>query len=141
MRNALLALLLLLLPLSAFAADAEEAAVRAAIEHYMQGHATGDGAHYRLAFHPESKLLFIREGKFTSWTSEEYIGRAKGTPAADEAQRKRRIDFIDITGDAAVAKLTLDYPEVTFTDYMSLLKVEGEWKIVNKTFHAARKKK
>jgi hypothetical protein len=68
-------------------------------------------------------------------------GRAKGTPAADEAQRKRRVDFIDITGDAAVAKLTLDYPEVTFTDYLLLLKVDGEWKIVNKTFNSNRKKK
>lgn len=133
--------LLLALPLSAAADNAEETAVRAAIEHYVQGHATGDGAHFRLAFHPESKLFFIREGKFASWTSEEYIGRAKGTPAADEAQRKRRVDFVDITGDAAVAKLTLDYPEVTFTDYLSLLKVDGEWKIVNKTFHANRKKK
>ena len=133
--------LLLALPLAAVAENAEETAVRAAIEHYMQGHATGDGAHFRLAFHPDSKLFFTREGKLASWTSEEYIGRAKGTPAADEAQRKRRIDFVDITGDAAAAKLTLEYPEVTFTDYLSLLKVDGEWKIVNKTFHANRKKK
>lgn len=136
-----LALLVLLIAVPLFAAADEEKAVRAAVEHYLQGHATGDGAHFRLAFHPESKLFFIREGKIAQWTSEEYIGRAKGTPAPDEAQRKRRVDFIDITGDAAVAKLTLDYPEVVFTDYLSLLKIDGEWKIVNKTFHANRKKK
>lgn len=120
-------------------AGAEDAAVRAAIEHYFQGHATGDGSHYRKVFHPDSKLFFMREGKFTSWTSEEYIGRASGKPAADEAQRKRTIDWIDVTGDAAVVKLTLTYPTVTFVDYMSLLKIDGEWKIVNKTFNAARK--
>ena len=39
---------------------------------------------------------------------------------------------------ALVAKITLEYPGVTFTDYMSLVKVDGEWKIVNKTFHANR---
>ena len=121
-------------------AGAEDAAVRAAIEHYFRGHATGDGANYRNVFHPESKLFFVRDGKFMQWTSEEYIGRASGKPAADEAQRKRRIDWIDVTGDAAVAKLTLVYPEVTFTDYMSLLKIDGTWKIVNKTFHSERKK-
>ena len=117
----------------------EEAAVRAALEHYMRGHSTGDGAHFRKVFHPEAKLFFNREGKLTTRTSEEYISGARGTPAADEAQRKRRIDFVDVTGDAAMAKITLDYPDVTFTDYMSLVKVDGEWKIVNKTFHANRK--
>ncbi|HYH05425.1 MAG TPA: nuclear transport factor 2 family protein [Thermoanaerobaculia bacterium] len=122
-------------------AGTEDAAVRAAIEHYMRGHATGDGAHHRKVFHPESKLFFVREGKFSQRTSEEYIAGHKGTPPADEAQRQRRIDWIDVTGDAAVAKLTLTYPEVTFTDYMSLLKIDGEWKIVNKTFHADRRKK
>lgn len=122
-------------------AGAEDAAVRAAIEHYFRGHATGDGAHFRKVFHPESKLFFIREGKFGQRTSEEYIAGAKGTPPADEAKRKRTIDWIDVAGDAAVAKITLDYPEVVFTDYMSLLKVDGEWKIVNKTFHAQRRKK
>jgi hypothetical protein len=139
----LLSLVLTTLPLLAQApsAGAEDAAVRAAIEHYFRGHATGDGANHRRVFHPESKLFFMRDGKFASRTSEEYIAGSRGTPPADEAQRKRTIEWIDVTGDAAVAKLRLDYPEVTFTDYMSLLKIDGEWKIVNKTFYADRKKK
>jgi hypothetical protein len=37
-------------------------------------------------------------------------------------------------------KITLAYPSATLTDYMALLKVDGEWKIVNKIFHADRKK-
>jgi hypothetical protein len=35
----------------------------------------------------------------------------------------------------------LDYPQVKFTDYMSLLKIDGEWRIVNKTFYAEQKSK
>lgn len=35
----------------------------------------------------------------------------------------------------------LEYPTVTYTDYMSLLKVDGEWKIVNKVFYAEAKPK
>ena len=120
----------------ALAQESEEAAVRAAIEHYFQGHATGQGEHYRKVFHPDAKLFFIRDGKLTQWTSEEYISRASGKPAPDEAQRKRRIDSIDIVGNAAFVKLTLDYPNVIFTDYMSMLKIDGQWKIVNKTFHS-----
>jgi hypothetical protein len=131
--------LLLFLCAPAAAQESEEAAVRAAIEHYFQGHATGQGEHFRKVFHPDAKLFFIRDGKLTQWTSEEYISRAAGKPAADEAQRKRRIDSIDITGDSAFVKLTLDYPSVVFTDYMSMLKIDGRWMIVNKTFHARRR--
>jgi len=136
-------LLLFVTPLFAAgpSAGAEDAAVRAAIEHYFQGHATGQGAEFRKVFHPESKLFFIRDGKFATRTSEDYINGAPGKPAEDEAQRKRTIEWIDVTGDTAVAKLTLAYPAVTFTDYMALLKIDGEWKIVNKIFYADRKKK
>lgn len=144
MRNLLTLSLLLLFVTPLWAegpsAGGEDAAVRAAIEHYFQGHATGDGAHFRKVFHPESKLVFIREGKYAQRTSEEYIAGAPGKPAEDEAQRKRTIHWIDVTGDTAVVKLTLTYPAVTFTDYMALLKIDGEWKIVNKMFHADRKK-
>ena len=135
-RLPLVILTLLLLCAPAPAQESEEAAVRAAIEHYFQGHATGQGEHFRKVFHPDAKLFFIRDGKLTQWTSEEYISRAAGKPAADEAQRKRTIDSIDISGNAAVVKITLDYPKVVFTDYMSMLKIDGQWKIVNKTFYA-----
>lgn len=117
----------------------EEAAVRAAIDHYFRGHATGDGENYKKVFHPDSKLFFIRDGKLTQVTSAEYISRAPGKPAEDEAQRKRHIESIDITGNAAVVKLVLDYPSAKLTDYMSLLKVDGEWRIVNKIFYAEPK--
>jgi hypothetical protein len=42
--------------------------------------------------------------------------------------------MVDVTGDAAVAKVVLDYPNALFTDYMSFLRIGGEWRIVNKTF-------
>ena len=35
------------------------------------------------------------------------------------------------------ATVLLEYPEVTFTDYMNLLCIDGVWKISNKTFSAA----
>jgi hypothetical protein len=114
--------------------SAEEAAVRAALEHYLEGHATGDGAHFAAVFHPEAKLFWVRDGQLLHRTSPDYIAGAPGKPAADEAARKRRIVSVDVTGSAASAKIELDYPTAKLTDYMSLLKVGGEWKIVNKIF-------
>ena len=131
----LLATTLLAQPL--FAANpqtAEQAAVRKPLEAYLQGHATGDGAHMRRAFLPSAHVEGIRDGKLLSWTAEEYIAGFKGTPADDESRRLRRIDSIDVTGNAAMARVTLDYPSGIFTDYFVLLKVDGEWKIANKVW-------
>jgi hypothetical protein len=126
---------------SSAARDAEEAAVRAAVEHYFRGHATGQGEHFRKVFHPDAKLFAVRDGKYWTLTSEEYIARAAGKPAPDEAQRRRTVESVDVAGNAAFAKVVLDYPQVRFTDYMSMLKIDGEWKIVNKTFHSEPKQK
>jgi hypothetical protein len=136
---ALLVGLCLIAAAPGFGQSAEEKAARVPLEHYLQGHATGDPAHFRAAFHPEAKLFFIREGKLTTRTSEEYIAGARGTPSPDEAQRKRWIESVNLAGNAGIATIILDYPTTRFVDYMSLLKIDGEWKIVNKTFYAEPK--
>lgn len=126
-------------PLALPAEDPEEAAIRAVLEHYLAGHATGDGAHFQQAFHPESRLFWVQDDELRTRTSAEYIAGASGRPAADEAQRRRRIVSIDYEGTAAIGKIELDYPTSRFIDYMSLLKINGEWRIVNKSFHRAPK--
>jgi hypothetical protein len=118
----------------------EKEAVKIPLENYLKGHETGKAEYMRKAFHTDGKLMFIRDGKFSTIDFSEYIGRQKGEPAPDEAERKRKIESIDISGNAAVGKIVLDYPTVRFVDYMSLLKIDGEWKIVNKTFYAEPKK-
>ena len=131
---AALAVLALAVPVFAQETVDEEAAVRAALEHYLLGHATGDGSHFEVVFHPEAKLFWMRDGVLNTRTSAEYIANSSGAAAEDETQRRRAITMVDVTGDAAVAKIELDYPDALITDYMSLLKIDGEWKIVNKIF-------
>ncbi|MGZ8378360.1 MAG: nuclear transport factor 2 family protein [Gemmatirosa sp.] len=139
-RSLVMPLALTAAPLAAQApSDPEEPAIRAALEHYLAGHATGDGAHHRAAFHKVANLYFVRGDSVATRTGADYIAGAPGKPAADEAQRRRRIVMIDRTGDAAVAKVELDYPNAVLTDYMALLKSGGEWRIVNKIFHTTPK--
>ena len=114
----------------------EEAAVRVPLDLYMRGHAEDDAAHMRAAFLPTARLDSVREGPLTSWDVDYYCQRFKNQPAADEAMRRRSIDALDITGTAAMAKVTLYHGAVTFTDYFVLLKTEQGWKIANKAFHA-----
>jgi hypothetical protein len=121
----------------------DEVAVRATLDHYIQGHATGDGAHMRLAFNPAARLFWSSADTLATRTSDEYIARMPGKPAADEATgvRTRRIEIVDVTGNAAIGKIVLDYPDAHIVDYMSLLKTNGEWKIINKIFNVEPKKK
>ncbi|MGB7203088.1 MAG: nuclear transport factor 2 family protein [Pyrinomonadaceae bacterium] len=120
--------------LAAYAQTPEKDAVRIPLENYLKGHATGDGEYMKKAFHTEGQLIFIRDGKYTTRTFADYVAGMPGKPAADEAKRKRWIESIDVVGNAASAKIILDYPNAKLTDYMSLLKIDGEWKIVNKIF-------
>jgi hypothetical protein len=112
----------------------DSAEVRAVLETYFRGQATGDGSHMRPIFQPNANLYWIREGKYTQRPSAEWMASYPGKPAPDEAEQKRRIASMDITGNAAVAKLVSESPRALVTDYMSLLKTEGGWKVVAKTF-------
>jgi hypothetical protein len=124
-------------PVTAQVSDKD--AVRVPLENYIRGHATGDGEYMKKAFHTEGNLVFIRDGKFTTRSFADYIAGFTGKPAADESMRKRHIEAVDVTGNSAVGKIVLDYPNARIVDYMSLLKINGEWKIVNKIFYAEPK--
>ena len=122
------------------AADAQPAddPVRAPLRSYLMGHATGNASHMRKAFLPTAHIGGIREGKFVSWSLEDYCARFTGKPASDEASRRRTIDQVDVSVDAAMARATLVHGATTFTDYFVLIKVGGEWKIANKVYTARR---
>jgi hypothetical protein len=115
--------------------DAERQAVAATVQLYFQGHATGNGDFFRKAFHADAKLFWVKDGALAQRTSAEFAGGASGKPADDEARRVRKIAMIDIAGDAAIAKVELVYPDATLIDYLSLLKLDGKWVVVNKIFH------
>ena len=120
----------------------DETEVRAALQHYLNGHATGNADEFREAMYPKGTMQFIKDGQYTQMSLADYVARAAAgpqKPAADEAKRKRRIEFVDVTGNVAIGKLVLENPDVTLTDYMELLKIDGKWQIVAKTFYADRK--
>jgi len=121
---------------SARAQSADEQAIRQAIErHYFAAHATGKGDPLRGWFVPDGRMMSVQNGQLRVVPSETYIGGFGGAPAADEAQRRRRVVMVDVAGDAAIAKVELEYPAAKFVDYFQLLKVGGEWKLVNKIFN------
>jgi hypothetical protein len=111
---------------------------RTAIELYFRADALGKGQLIEQAFTPDAKIKFVENGEVREWSRDEFAKRFQ-QPAADVYRRVRRVERLDISGTAASAVLTLDYPQVLFTDHMSPLKIGGQWKIVGKVFSAERR--
>lgn len=117
--------------------DPDEDAIRRVVGYYFEGGTAGDSTVVGKAFHKVAMMFFVRDTQFVEMPIfSEYLARvAAPRPAgAGPDQTKKEIVSIDITGSAAVAKLKLTTPTAVLTDYMSLLRINGEWKIVNKIF-------
>ncbi len=114
------------------AAD-EDAAIRATIERYFRGDIERDVAHLQAAFHPSAVLQTSdKDGALSILRQAEWHERVRLTPARERPTA--RILQIDRTGSAAMAKTQLLFSNGQFTDYLSLLKLEDRWIIVNKIY-------
>ena len=121
-------------PFNAATASPEHKAIADAIQHYFRGHGNDDAASMRKAFLPTAHIESMQSGVFTSWPLDTYCERFKGKAAADESSRTRTIDWIDVGGTSACAKITLVHGATTFIDYFVLLNTESGWRIANKAF-------
>ncbi|MEN8373946.1 MAG: nuclear transport factor 2 family protein [Gemmatimonadota bacterium] len=122
-------------PEGACETPAEEAAgVCAALHSYLQGHATGQRRHAEAAFHPDARMIWVSDGELRRRPIDEYLGGFEGEPAEDEAEQERWVETVDVTGDAAIAKIVFLYPGGRTVDYATLLRTGGEWRIIHKSF-------
>jgi hypothetical protein len=117
-----------------------EAVVR---EAYVQGvHANPDPEAMRRGFHPDFRMLVLREGQLRGVTLDEWAARVERAAAerrAGTAGPEIRADLtqIDVTGDAATVRLELHRDgKHVYTDYLSLYRLPEGWRIVSKTFQA-----
>ena len=114
----------------------EFAALRAVTLEYLDGMIYADEAKLRRAFHPQCLLVGHFGGRLEYDPVDLFIaqvmkggGLAPGTPYFAE------IVSIDVAGDIAVVKSTNDFLGLRYTDYLTMLKHEGRWCIVNKAFY------
>jgi hypothetical protein len=111
--------------------DPELDAIRAVANAYI----SADPARLREAFLPTMNLYTTDDQEaLRTIPFPEYLQRVSANSNAAIEERKARIDSIDRTGNAAVVKVTTIRPKVKVTDYLSLVRIEKHWKVVNKTF-------
>ena len=120
-------------------ATTEEEAIEAAVENYFAGMMQGKPALLETAFHPESRLIGVAaDGQAMIIPFESWAANWEGRAPRDLSTHVNKIVEIDFHGNAASVKTDLVWPNVRYIDYLSLLKVDGEWKIVNKIWTEER---
>ena len=100
---------------------------------YIDGTGNGEPEKLRKAFHPDFNLYTVTsEDSLRIRSGEKYIS---GVKEGEKSNRIGRIISIDYEKDAAMAKAEIVIPNWRiFTDYFLLLKYEGSWKIVQKSY-------
>ncbi|TXN38330.1 nuclear transport factor 2 family protein [Flagellimonas hymeniacidonis] len=106
--------------------------VEQTLNYYMEGGSNRDFNTLKKAFHETATMKYITDEGYKEVNALEFFS---GMKTGSRIDRKNRIAEITISGHAANARLELEYPDFTFVDMMNLLKIDGEWKIVNKIFY------
>ncbi len=128
-------LIAIIFSFTAMSQSTDEAAARACLEDYM----SGDGVRMEKAFHPSASMKYvdIQKGEFKDVPIAEFIARVKANTTKQE--RKIEIISLNIEGLAANGKIKIETDKVILYDYMNMLKINGEWKIVSKIFSRKNK--
>jgi len=112
----------------------EEEAIRETIQLYFRGDIERDVEALKKAFHPTATLLTRdKTGRLRVLTQPEWYQSVRQTPGRERPTAK--ILHIDRAGNVASAKTQLVFSNGSFTDFLSLVKIEGRWTIVNKIYH------
>ncbi len=112
----------------------EHKAIAKTIEHYTDGARSGKGDDMKPAFHEDATVFgYIGADLFAYPIQKLFAWNDENGPATE---LQARIAAIDLVGTVATVRLELDnWTGDRFTDLFTLLKIDGEWKIMNKVFH------
>ena len=112
-------------------------AVETVVRTYLDGLYEGDTAKLGKAFHEVSHLYSVSDGGVADLPREKWFEFVKGreSPKARGLARTDRIVSIDLSGpETAFVKVECSIHPRYFTDYLTLLKLNGGWKVVSKTY-------
>ncbi|MGQ0542846.1 MAG: nuclear transport factor 2 family protein [Blastocatellia bacterium] len=101
---------------------------------YIDGGISGKGDAMKPAFHNDATIFgYIGPDLFGGPIQQLFDWNDGNGPAAT---LKAEIASIDIEGTVATVRLELDnWTGHRFTDFFTLLKTDGEWKIISKVFY------
>ena len=109
-------------------------AIAKTVQHYIDGAKSGRGTDMKPAFHKDATIFgYAGTDLFAGPIQQLFDWNDQNGPATGLQARIASIDIIDTI---ATVRLELDdWTAHRYTDLFTMLKVDGEWKIMNKVFH------
>ncbi|KAA1247649.1 nuclear transport factor 2 family protein [Aquimarina sp. RZ0] len=106
------------------------------ITNYFEGIFHGDVAKLKICFHKNVVIYGDIKGVEYLKSVKEYLEGVKNRQSPKDANETFRMKIIgiDIMGNIASAKLHVPMLGYNYYDYLSLAKINTDWKIVNKLF-------
>lgn len=103
---------------------------------YFEGTYHGNVEMLSKAFHPNARITGIINNEIVDWSLSDFISRLTTSPSAVSKGEKydKEIISIDKIKNAAMVKSRVAVGELIFFDYITLLKIDGQWIIRNKSF-------
>ncbi len=111
----------------------DEAAVRELAQAYYDTMVAADEAGMRRVFDARAPIVGHFDGEFLWQSLDEFIAEAREV-VGKHGKEERRIERVDIHGDTALAVVGGRYAELWFEDQLAMVKVDGAWRVVAKTF-------
>ena len=108
-----------------------------ALQPYFDGFYEGSVDKLKSIFHPSCHLYCATHDPMTDFDMETLYGRVGGRTKPSERGdlREDGILTIDQSGpECSLAKVFIALGHQRFTDYLTLVKVDGRWQIITKTF-------
>ncbi|MHA1186107.1 MAG: nuclear transport factor 2 family protein [Candidatus Heimdallarchaeota archaeon] len=121
-------------------------AIKKAINHYIDGTCNQDYEEIFKGWHPDGKMMaFNEDGSLKIYDRsiwKDWYENAKPNSEITRTSEILSIVYHGVSGNVKV-KTVLDTPKETtiWTDYLNVLKIKGQWFIVNKIFDTIKKAK
>jgi hypothetical protein len=112
----------------------EYQAISETLQHYLDGAKTGKGDLMKPAFHADATIFgYVGPDLFAGPIQGLFDWNDQNGPAKDIVAK---ITSIEVVGTIAAVRVESDnWTGHRFSDFFTLLKVDGQWKIMNKVFH------
>jgi len=118
-----------------FSQSVEIHEVTKTVELYFEGMMERDRGKLEQAFFLQARLIGYRGSQLVVTPFEEWVSTTtKGTPR-DTKLFKNEIKSVRIIGNTALAETELFWPGIYYYDFLTLIRIEGIWKIVHKSWY------
>lgn len=119
-------------------ADAGFAEIAAVLALYFDGLHHSDAGKLGQVFHPQALYACATEGSLTHLAMDDYLPMVaqRPSPASRGEPRRDRILSIEFAGPVtALARVECAIGHKRFTDLLSFVRLDGNWRLIAKVFH------